>query len=87
MRFLTLAKTRRRQENREGLNCGHDAAGCGDTTATTKTTTTTTTGPRAGRHLEDFRRIRDIEWDMVIGSDLIYNDMGVECLPRVGRRE
>jgi hypothetical protein len=77
VRYLTLAQTRRRQAKDEGTNYKHDAAGCGEAT--------TTTGPGRRRHLEDFTRIRDTAWDLVIGSDLIYNDMGVECLPRVGR--
>jgi hypothetical protein len=37
------------------------------------------------RSLRDFHTIRETEWDLVIGSDLIYNDIGVEWLPRVSR--
>ena len=35
------------------------------------------------RSLRDYHMIRNTKWDLVIGSDLVYNDMGVEWLPRV----
>ena len=38
------------------------------------------------RSLRDYHMIRNTKWDLVIGSDLVYNDMGVEWLPRVSPR-
>lgn len=36
-----------------------------------------------GRNHTDFLRMSRTKWDLIIGSDLIYNDVGVLWLPRV----
>eukprot|EP00802_Teleaulax_amphioxeia_P026183 Tamp_27197.p1 GENE.Tamp_27197~~Tamp_27197.p1 ORF type:complete len:270 (+),score=56.00 Tamp_27197:109-810(+) len=42
-----------------------------------------TNPPGGGRNSADFKMISSTKWDLVIGSDLIYNDIGVLWLPRV----
>ncbi len=65
----SVAKSATRVEAQSTSDCGEDRQGEGEEGCSGS--------DGGGRHL------LDTEWDVIIGSDLVYNEQGVRMLPRV----